>query len=103
MRRVLQGLTMVVLALVGLGLGFYAATVEAPIHFEFLHVDYADPDQPGHLKGMLVSLPELLLHTSIAVGSLAVAFWLWRCLKKSDPPHLRSRLCRELASLRWLC
>ena len=86
MRPHIQGLSMVVCALVGLGLAFNVVTLDVPVHFGLLYVDYPDPDRPGHLKGMAISTPELLVKTLLVVALFAAAACLWRGLRKSDGP-----------------
>ena len=83
MRAALLGLGMVAFALVGLGYAFWVLTNDAPIHFHLLFADYPNPNGHG-LKGVVVSTPELLLHTGLAVTCLALAFWLWRALRRLD-------------------
>jgi hypothetical protein len=77
---------MVICALVGLGLAFVIVTQDALVHFGFVFIDYPDPNRPGHLKGVLVSGPELLVKTLLAAALLGAAAWLWRGLRRSDAP-----------------
>jgi hypothetical protein len=56
----------------------------APISFGMLFVDYPDPDRPGRLKGEIVSKPELLLKTAIAMALLWLARRLWANLRSPE-------------------
>ena len=68
-------------ALAGLAFAFNVATLDAPIYFGYLHADYPDPKRPVHLKGVMVSTPEFLIKTILAVALLATAVWLWRFIR----------------------
>lgn len=74
---------MVICALVGL---VNVVTYDVPVHFGLVYADYPDPDRPGHLKGAVVSTPELLIHALLVVALFGAAGWFWRCLRKLDAP-----------------
>jgi hypothetical protein len=75
---------MVASALTALLLGFHVITVDLPIHFGWLFADYPDPERPGHLKDVIVSGPELLAKSALAVGALTAACLLWRLMKREE-------------------
>lgn len=84
--RALQGPAIVALALAGLAMAFQALAVEAPICFGLLFVDMPDPKRPGHLKGLVISVPDLLFHGLLAAACLVVAMALWRRQVRSAIP-----------------
>lgn len=83
MRPALLGIGMVACTLVGLGYAFWVLSYDAPIHFHLLFAD--DPSPNGHgLKGVVVSTPELLVHTVVGAVCLWLAVRLWRALRRLD-------------------
>jgi len=75
---------MVACALGALGVALHVIVIDAPLRFGLLFADFPDPDRPGHLKGVIVSTPELLAKALLAVALLVAATWLWRQMRKPD-------------------
>jgi len=74
---------MVLSGLAGLIMAVAIVFIWAPISFGILFVDYPDPGRPGHLKGEIVSKPELLAKTAVTVGFFWLAKRLWMNLRAS--------------------
>lgn len=85
MRPHLLGIGMVLFGLVGI-LRVSDVFTHVQIYTGVLHGDGPDPDRPGHLKGAVVTLPELVIHTTLTIACLAITLVLWRRLRKLDVP-----------------
>ncbi|HEY3780483.1 MAG TPA: hypothetical protein VGL56_05325 [Fimbriimonadaceae bacterium] len=83
MGRYLLGLLMIVCGLIGLNQAYELVTYDALLCFHFLFVDYPDPERPGHLKGVIVSTPEILLKTLVTAAFLGATVWIYRRLRKT--------------------
>ena len=66
-------------------------TYDLPIYCHSLFIDYPDPERPGHLKGVIVRLPELLLTTSIPIALALLAILLQKRLKQSSAKTFEER------------
>lgn len=77
---------MIACGLLGIIVALEVAVIDIPVYSGRVFLDYGDPDRPGHIAGVTVTLAELLLKAILALVLLAGALWFWIRLKRTDPP-----------------
>ena len=84
MRHHVYGIAMIVFCLIAGFLLFEIVTVDFLVYIGALHGDFPDPNRPGHLKGIMVSTPEILLKVLIVAVCVVLASRCYRCMRVQD-------------------
>lgn len=101
MRKALVRIAFPIFAIAAIVYTFNLVTFDGPIYTHRLFIDFADPNRPGHLKGVIVSPQEFWREVAAALvfWTLAVYFFVKARQSFAKPLPLDAALnCGQLPS-----